>query len=74
MAGGFPRVLADELFQLRVADAIDEGRDRAEKLALDLEEQAQEAGHFIDRGHAAGGRRGCPLRRLKPWLQRWSKL
>ena len=58
VAGGFPRVLAEEIFQLGLADPIDERGDGAEELALDFEKQAEQARHFADGGHAAGGGTG----------------
>jgi len=39
VAGGFPHVLAEQVFQLRLADAVDERRGSADELALGLEDQ-----------------------------------
>ena len=39
MAGGFPDVLAEEVFQLRLADAVDQRGGGADKLALHLKEE-----------------------------------
>jgi hypothetical protein len=53
--GGLPHVLAKEILQLGLTDAVDEGGGGADELALGFEEQAQPAGHFLHGGEAADG-------------------
>jgi hypothetical protein len=57
VAGGFPDVLAEQIFQLGFADAVDERGGGADEVALGFEEEALEAGHVLHGGHAAGGGR-----------------
>jgi hypothetical protein len=56
MPGGFPGVLAQEIFQVDVPDPVDKGRHGPEEFALRLEKHPLKGSHLLDSSHAAGRR------------------